>query len=286
MRSEMSRKDKAIFRHRQRAFKNQVLQLNILRNGLRTTLSPSHLSPLNRVIAPFYMNFSALLRTLLLAGSLLLTLTVRAERLVFLLRNFDRFEVSNEFVVEIKPGDGYRVVVVGAPRDLKNIEAGFVRSSSTAFVRFRRDYLNPSKMRVRLTVTLPTLRGLSLGGKSKTGLEGFKNLDAFDLKLSGEAKAKLQFKAQKVTLTAGGGSELTIIGETTDFTGTVFGGSEVRGYNFEVRNARLSLSGASSVHALVSKSLVAEASGGSTLLYRGGARLRSSTSGGSTVRNE
>ncbi len=220
----------------------------------------------------------------LVAGIALATLTARAERREFVLRGFDRLVLGNEFVIDIKQGNEFKVSANGAPRDLKNLEA--VLNGRTLTVRFNSTYLTPSKMRIRLSVVMPTLRGLDLNHETNTTVEGFNDLDALDLAVAGESKAKLKITARKMRLNVSGASEVTLTGETQELTGTVSGTSEVLGFNFEIANARLNVTDNSNAHLLVTKALLAEATGSSNVRYRGGARLQASTSATSTVRNE
>lgn len=221
---------------------------------------------------------------LLLMGLLLVALTVRAERREFLLRGFDRLVLGNEFIIDVKQGNEFKVSAHGAPRDLTNLEA--VMTGRTLAVRFKNTYLTPSKMRIRLSVVMPTLRGLALGGESNATVEGFEKQDAVDLALGGGSKAKMKVSARKMRLNVTGASELTLSGEAEELSGTVSGASEVWGFNFEIRNAKLNVMDNSNAHVLVTKALLAEATGSSNVRYRGGAVLRASTSATSSVRNE
>jgi hypothetical protein len=221
---------------------------------------------------------------LLVTGVALVALTARAERREFALRGFDRLVLGNEFVIDIKQGTEYKVSANGAPRDLKNLEA--VLHGRTLTVRFASSYLNPSKMRIRLSVVMPTLRGLDLNQETSTTVEGFNDLDALDLSVAGESKAKLKITARKMRLNVSGESEVSLTGETQELTGVVSGASEVWGFNFEIANARLNVTDNSNAHVLVTKALLAEATGSSNVRYRGGARLQASTSATSSVRNE
>jgi hypothetical protein len=227
----------------------------------------------------FFFRTYCLLTCLLLGAA-----SVHAERREFVLRGFDRLVLGNEFIIDIKQGTEFKVSAHGAPRDLTNLEA--VMTGRTLAVRFKNTYLNPSKMRIRLSVVMPVLRGLALGGESNATVEGFENQDAVDLALGGGSKAKMKLSARKMRINVAGASELTLSGEAEELSGTVSGASEVRGFNFEIRNAKLNVMDNSNAHVLVTKALLAEATGSSNVRYRGGAILRASTSATSSVRNE
>ena len=227
---------------------------------------------------------NSLFRRLLFLGAGLFSLAAQAERREYRFRNFDRLILGNAFVIDVKQGSEFKVVADGAPRDLKNLE-GSIRQN-TLRIRFKLSYLTPSRQRLRLSITMPTLRGLSFGGASQSTVSGFNDLGLVDVLISGASKAKIAITAKKVNLNVSGASEVVLTGRATDVSGDVSGASDLKGYDFEMTRADFELSGASVARVLVTKALLADATGASRVSYRGGATIRASTSGASSVQSE
>jgi hypothetical protein len=83
-----------------------------------------------------------------------------------------------------------------------------------------------------------------------------------------------------------GASTVTLIGSAGRIEGDVSGATSIRAYDFMVKEARLSVSGASNVRVSVNGKLDIDASGASSVRYRGTASVRSNTSGASSVKSE
>ncbi|MCY7350708.1 MAG: DUF2807 domain-containing protein [Cytophagaceae bacterium] len=223
-------------------------------------------------------------RFLFLLGAGLFSLAAQAERREFNFRNFDRLNLGNAFVIDVRQGTEFKVVADGAPRDLNNLVGGISRN--TLKIRFKSSYLTPSRQRLRLLIVMPTLRGLDFTGASQSTVNGFNDLGVVDVLISGASKAKIAINAKKVNLNVSGASSVVLTGRATDVNGDVSGGSNLKGYDFEMTHADFELSGASMAQVLVTKALLADATGASRVSYRGGATIRASTSGASTVRSE
>jgi hypothetical protein len=224
-------------------------------------------------------------RLFLLALAVLTTLGVQAQRRTFDLRNFDRVNIGSALQIDIRQGGTFRVEAEGTQSDLDDLEASV--SGGTLKVQFKegRRWSNRQE-RVRLAITMPTVRGLDLSGATQSTVEGFDNLNEVDLNISGASSSRISLSAKKINLDLSGASSVTLTGKASQMNGDVSGATSFRASEFEVTNARLEVSGASTAKLYVTGGLVAEASGASSVRYRGKASVQANTSGASSVRSE
>jgi hypothetical protein len=116
---------------------------------------------------------------------------------------------------------------------------------------------------ITLTVTLPTLRGVSASGGSEVDAAGA-NAGPFTVKASGGSRVRVAGEAAELRLTSSGGSEVTADG-------------------LPVATLQVDASGGSQLRATVSGSVRGEMSGGSKLTVAGRPTVAVDLSGGSQV---
>lgn len=232
------------------------------------------------------MNRTTSFRVLpLLAVLLLATLGVRAQSRTFDLKNFDRLDLGHAFQIEVRQGSTFKVTAEGEQKDLDDLDASV--SGRTLKIRFKDSgKWQNRRERTRIAITMPTLRGLNLSGATQSTVEGFNNLDEVDLDISGASSSRIALTAKKVNVDVSGASSVTLTGKANQMEGDISGATSFRASEFEVNNARVDVSGASTAKLFVTNGLVAEASGASSVRYRGKASVQANTSGASSVRSE
>jgi hypothetical protein len=232
------------------------------------------------------MKLNRYFRTLpLLVALTLVTLGAFAQSRSFDLKNFDRLDLGHAFQIDVRQGSNFKVTAEGEQKDLDDLEANV--SSNTLKIRFKESKKwNNRQERVRIAITMPTLRGLDLSGATQTTVEGFNNLNEVDLDISGASRVNLALTAKKINLDVSGASNVTMTGKASQMEGDISGATSFKASDFEVANVRLEVSGASSARLHVTNGLVADASGASSVRYRGKASVQANTSGASSVRSE
>lgn len=210
---------------------------------------------------------------------------VWAQSRTFDLKNFDRLDLGHAFQIDVRQGSTFKITAQGEQKDLDDLEANV--SGNTLKIRFREARKwNNRQERVRIAITMPTLRGLNLSGATQSTVEGFNNLNEVDLDISGASSSRIALTAKKVNLDVSGASSVTLTGKANQMEGDISGATSFRASEFEVGNARIEVSGASTAKLFVTNGLVADASGASSVRYRGKASVQANTSGASSVRSE
>jgi Putative auto-transporter adhesin, head GIN domain len=203
------------------------------------------------------------------------------------LKGFDKLEMSSAFVIDVKQGSSFKVLVdAERSEDIDDLE---VRVSGGILIVKYRDgkawRWSNNRKRVSFTIVMPTLRQVDFSGATKSKISGFNDLEDVTLKFSGAANSEININADKVNLDCSGASRIKLNGKTSKFNFDVSGASNVDGFNLTARDVDAELSGASSVKISASKTLNVEASGASSLRYRGQPSVRSDVSGASSVRS-
>lgn len=157
-------------------------------------------------------------------------------------------------------------------------------------------------------VTIDEIKGLDASGASTVRVTDGLNVNDFDLQLSGASTLKIQgginsnggkldievngasnmttaIKAGEVKFNLSGASQVNLEGSAGGLNVEVSGASDFKGYGFAVENCRVEASGASSVNITVNKKLDAQASGASSVGYKGDAVITNlDVSGASNVK--
>jgi len=224
---------------------------------------------------------------LLLAALLVAPLAMAQDQTrTFSVSNFERLDIGSAMIINVSQGSGYNVTVTGRSEDLDDLEA--VSSGGTLRVRYKdKNGWRKNRERVTVTITMPTLRGASFSGASKATVRGFRNQNALDLDVSGASTATIEVDAERVGIDFSGASTVTLTGKAKRLEGEISGATTLRGYDLSVEQAQLEASGASRAMVNVSGRLAANASGASSISYKGStSSIQANTSGASSVRRE
>ncbi|WP_428654825.1 head GIN domain-containing protein [Runella sp.] len=201
----------------------------------------------------------------------------------FDLRDFDQLEMGNAFNVSVRRSGQFSIFVHGDRRDISDLEA-FVDRNGKLVIRYRNYRIRRYDMDI--DITMPTLRGVDFSGAVNSNIEGFTNTRDLDIELSGASKSTVDGDWERVYVDLSGASTLTLHGQGLSLTGDLSGASKLNGFDYAVDNVDLELSGASNANVLVDKTLKVDASGASSLRYRGSPEVRSNSSGGSSVKKD
>ncbi|GAB3910273.1 hypothetical protein GCM10028803_49820 [Larkinella knui] len=211
-------------------------------------------------------------------------LPVQDETRTFNVSNFDQLDLGSAFTIHVTRGIGYKVTASGRSDDLDDLEAKV--NGNKLQVRYK-DKLGWGRNRQRVTVnvTMPNLRSVSFSGASRSDVTGFHNLKELGVDISGASTSNIEVDAERVMIDLSGASNVTLTGQAKRVEGDVSGATTLKAYDLKVANASIDLSGASSARMHVTDRLDAEASGASSLTYRGSASIRSNTSGASSIKS-
>lgn len=201
----------------------------------------------------------------------------------FSVRDFDQLEMGNAFDITVRQSGQFSVFVRGDRRDIEDLEV-FVNNSGKLVIRYRNWRIRRYDMDI--DITMPVLTGVDFSGATNSTISGFDTTRNLDVELSGASKSEMDGDWDRVTVDISGASNLTLHGQGLSLGGDLSGASRLDAFDYPVDNVDLELSGASNARVLVGKTLKVDASGSSDLRYRGNPEVRSSVSGGSTVKKD
>ena len=126
---------------------------------------------------------------------------------------------------------------------------------------------NSTKMNVYITI--PSLKALDLSGACELTSESRFESDNMEIEQSGAASSFIKIHCNKLDIDISGAANINISGYSQKLEAEVSGASNINAYDLEVENAVIDCSGAASTKITVNKSLNGEASGASSIKYKG-----------------
>jgi hypothetical protein len=205
------------------------------------------------------------------------------EEKFFELSDFDEIKYGNAFEVELVPSTTFRVTALGDRRDLDDLDLR-VRNGKLTI-----DYLNNGwfsgnkRYRMKLVIETPSFKSLDVSGASDTEVFDFGLIDKVSLQVSGASKLRFKVPVNELFMDMSGASTSNFYEEIDLIDAQVSGASTLNAVEKDVLEAKLDVSGASRVNIAVVDKLDVEASGASTVKYRGDPDVKQKTSGASKV---
>lgn len=140
--------------------------------------------------------------------------------------------------------------------------------------------------KLKAYVTVTSLDRVIASGATYTSFSGPINTDLLNVDISGASEIKGTLNANKLNLSLSGASESKLSGNVQSANLEASGACKLDGYDLNVKEGKISASGASSVKITVTGELYANASGGSVIYYKGGGVARAlNASGGASIKN-
>jgi hypothetical protein len=199
----------------------------------------------------------------------------------------NQLSISNAFVVTMQPTSGASDIVIQIDEELvpylvaQEIN-GHLRIGLADDVRV--------KGRTTMQATIYSneiLESIDLSGASELSVTETIIADRLDIELSGASYLQASMQVNSLVLDASGASDASISGNTGIGFITVSGASQIDGYELDVEMLVADLSGASRCQITITESLSLEASGASTLRYKGEPDIiREDLSGGSSIQKQ
>ena len=206
---------------------------------------------------------------------------------------FNRLEISNAFQVEMTKADSFAISVT-ADGNLFQDYLDIRKFGSTLHIGLKpnHSYFNTTQ---RAILTMPDLRGIVVSGASKAhiigfssttalaiGVSGASNLDLTNIKagntnieVSGASRAKGALEMTGGNFNISGASTIELEGTANNINAEISGASSGKLENFNLVDAKITVSGASNATINVSGDLSAEVSGASRVYYMGNPTLGS-----------
>lgn len=140
---------------------------------------------------------------------------------------------------------------------------------------------------IKAYITIKDLERINASGASIIKMIDPFTVNNLKIDISGASTLKGTIKSASISLDASGASAITLSGKSANANFDLSGASVVKALDFEIENCKVDASGASSVNIHVTKQLDAEASGASSIRYKGDANVKNSnSSGASSIRKK
>lgn len=184
----------------------------------------------------------------------------------------------------ISAGTLFSVRATGEARDISEL---VVQKTGSQLV-FSYDRFRNNRKKVYVTVTMPSLLDLSLGGQATSTVDGFTESVPVRIALSGQSRCWWISSAPRYTALAEGQSDLQLQGGTTqELALEASGQSTIHAYSLPAPVVHATTTGQSTIRTRVTRDFTADASGQSRIYYKGEPSTRIiSVSGQSAVTAE
>ncbi|MBC6410165.1 MAG: PspC domain-containing protein [Ekhidna sp.] len=202
-------------------------------------------------------------------------------------KDFDEVKLVSMFDFEIVKSNEYSVRVEGDEDDLDDVFIG--RDGDELEVRFRKDWdwwrSKDFTDKVKIYITMPELKYLQVSGACEGKVENFTNQDiSFDI--AGASEVRADIFPEYLGADLSGASKLILVGRAEELEVDLAGASKLDAFSFRVKDADIESKGASGAKVYAEYKLRANASGASSIRYRGPAEISSNSNGLSSIRKD
>ncbi|WP_234737027.1 GIN domain-containing protein [Tellurirhabdus bombi] len=193
---------------------------------------------------------------------------------------FDRLEISGALNVLVTAGVEPSLITRGPKQVINGLRIRQYGNTLKISQRFRFWHCSRDLL---LTLTTPDMRSAEISGANLVQFKEFKNLDMFDLEVTGASNVTFEGEPASINAELTGASRLTMIGHSNHLTAELTGASSLHAFDFPVEHATIELTGACQAHLYVHQQLAAEATGASRIQYRGEPIIRIQSAGASSI---
>jgi len=195
--------------------------------------------------------------------------------------NFTEVEISTAFEFEITQSSSYSINITADDNVIDYVRVSQVGQT----LKIRLGTVTWfGHITLRVSVTMPELRGLTVSGASRGDIYDFSSTEDLDITVSGASRVNGDITAGNVEFDISGASTIQLEGSANDMVASVSGASRCNLGGFTVNNADVGFSGASSGTVNLDGRLDANISGASRLWYIGEPTMGTiNTSGASTI---
>ena len=139
--------------------------------------------------------------------------------------------------------------------------------------------------RPRVYIESPYLKAINLSGAASTGEWDKIKAENLSLILSGAANANISLEVGRLEIFASGACNIELAGNAGACEISASGACNVKAGEFQVREAKINVSGASNVNIACSDNLDAGVSGASNVRYTGSPAVKQRVSGAGSVKH-
>jgi hypothetical protein len=235
-------------------------------------------------------------RILFLATFAITALTTYAQEIVYdpnaevrPVTAFSAMEVSGTISVYLSQGNQAAIAISAGEEKYNSkikteVKDGVLRISVDAGLW---NGFSLSNRKLKAYVSVVDLNRIEVSGASLVSISGALKTNALKLEVSGASEMKGAVDVKNLTVDASGASVFKITGKAESGNISASGAAKVNAFDLQLQHGKVDAAGASHVTIMATKELSANASGGSSVQYRGEAALRSlNASGGASIKKK
>lgn len=140
------------------------------------------------------------------------------------------------------------------------------------------------KQPVKIYVTMPTVRGLSVSGSGAIVAETPIKATTLKLSMSGSGRLQVNAVADALTTSISGSGRILVSGSAGTNSASISGSGRIEATELRTNTTSVGISGSGSCRVYASKTLDARISGSGSVTYQGSPQVSSRISGSGTVR--
>lgn len=176
---------------------------------------------------------------------------------------FKKIELSGTANVVFTQSDTLALKITGNDNEVNNIYTSF--ENETLIIKAKGNFTHPYKV----YVSGNSLNQITVSGASKFTSANTIVSDSLSVNVTGASETTLALKVNAVDVMLSGASSVSLSGTTQNLYATVSGASGLKAYKLNAVNTDVRASGASSVKVFASNKINANATGSSTIKFKG-----------------
>ncbi len=201
----------------------------------------------------------------------------------FTFSGYRALEVGGAFEVFVRFSDTEESVRIDANENLQDRLVVRV-NGNTLEIRPENNLNIRGNATLRAFITTRNLLGINLSGASTLTLEDEWVVGNGSLRLSGASNLTGEVTATQLEICASGASDIDLFGTADELDVDLSGSSDLKDFDLQVQRLNIDLSGSSDAYLSINESIEIDASGSSSLNYRGNPEiLRQNLSGSSEL---
>ena len=197
--------------------------------------------------------------------------------------SFSGIDVSSAIELLITQGDPTNVVVSADEDKYRdNIKTEVRNGVLHIFYESKGFNWNIGNHRLKAYISFNTLKSLHISGASTCKINGTVNQQDLTIKMSGASSLSGELKIGTLNFEGSGACNAKITGTAGKLNLQVSGASDFKSYDFTADDCTARASGASDIRVTVNRELSADASGASSVNYKGNPSVREARSSGAS----
>jgi hypothetical protein len=195
---------------------------------------------------------------------------------------FNSIEVSGGIQVFLTPDDKEEIVVSAKDEEIRNRIITKVVGNRLEIYYDSKTWIRMPDLKLKAYVSFKKLNEITGSSSTSINITSFYKTDNLDIEVSGASNLNGEIEVKNLQLMVNGSSRITLKGKTNVLNATVSGASSIKAIDLSSDFCKAKVSGASNMNILVNKELSVEATGASSVNYKGDGVIKDIRTGGAS----